>query len=211
MSPGAIIRRMFGPYERQISEAYRRMFIDLDRFTALIQAWRPAPQRILEVGCGEGAMTERLSRAYPEAEIVAIDITPRLGRLYRGSSARVRFIECTVQEIAAAQPGAFDLVLLSDVLHHVPIPQRQGLLDAVRQTLAANGGFIFKDWERTTSLIHWACYASDRWLTGDKVSYMTRPEMLERLHQVFAESAIIAEKRCAPHVNNLAFLVQARL
>ena len=208
MSPGAVIRRMFGPYETQISEAYRRIFIDLDYFIKVILAWNPSPRRILEVGCGEGAMTERLSRAYPQAEIIAIDITPRLGRLYHGSFAQVQFMQCTAQEIAVAQPGAFDLVVLSDVLHHVPEPERRGLLQAVKDSLAINGNLVFKDWERTASLIHWATYASDRWLTGDRVSSMTRQEMLDRLHEVFWPDAIMDERRCEPRVNNLAFLVQ---
>jgi len=32
MRPGPLIRRLFGPYEREITEAYRRLFIDLDEF-----------------------------------------------------------------------------------------------------------------------------------------------------------------------------------
>ena len=42
------------------------------------------PRRILEVGCGEGAVSERLAALYPNAEITAIDITPNVGRLYAG-------------------------------------------------------------------------------------------------------------------------------
>jgi trans-aconitate methyltransferase len=62
---------MFGPYERQISEAYRSIYIDIDAFVELMRQWKPNASRILEVGCGEGAVTQRLNAAYPNAKITA--------------------------------------------------------------------------------------------------------------------------------------------
>jgi 2-polyprenyl-3-methyl-5-hydroxy-6-metoxy-1,4-benzoquinol methylase len=208
MKPGPFIRKMFGPYERQISEAYRSIYIDIDAFVELMLQWKPRAKRILEVGCGEGAVTQRLNATYPDAKITAIDITPRVGRLYRGMPDDVRFIRCSVQEIAATEPGQYDLVVLSDVMHHVPLEFRQGLLDAVRTVLAPKGTFVFKDWRRNYTPIHWLCYASDRWLTGDRISYMTRNEMRERLAHAFGADALVAEARVAPWWNNIAILVR---
>lgn len=207
MAIGPLIRGMFGPYERRISEAYRSIYLDIDAFMDLVRRWKPKASRILEVGCGEGAVTDRLSTAYPEANITAIDITSRLGRLYRGSLDRVRFIRCAVQEIAATESRQYDLVVLSDVLHHVPVEHRQQLLDAVQKTLASDGSLIFKDWQRNRAPIHWLCYASDRWLTGDHISYMSRDEMRDRLACSFGEAALVAESRVGPWWNNLATLV----
>ena len=208
MPIGPVVRRMFGPYERQIAEAYRSIYIDIDSYISTLLEWKPTALRILEVGCGEGAVTERLVKAYPAAQITAIDITPRLGRLFQGPAERVTFIECAVQEIAARDPAGFDLVLLSDVMHHVPEAFRQDLLDAARAALAPGGAFVFKDWERTNAPIHWMCHASDRWLTGDKVAFMNRAEMRERLAKSFGESSLVAEARLAPWRNNLATLVR---
>ena len=208
MPIGPVIRRMFGPYERQISEAYRSIYIDIDAFVDKMREWKPSASDILEVGCGEGAVTERLSRAYPDADITAIDITPRLGRLYEGRREKVRFIECPVQDIAAREPGRFDLVVLGDVMHHVPADLRQGVLEAVRATMAPGATFVFKDWERTATPIHWMCHASDRWLTGDRVCFMKREEMRRRLASSFGEAALAAEARLAPWRNNLATLVR---
>jgi 2-polyprenyl-3-methyl-5-hydroxy-6-metoxy-1,4-benzoquinol methylase len=208
MSIGPFIRRMFGPYERQLGEIYRSLYIDIDAFVEMMVQWIPNASRILEVGCGEGAVTERLAAAYPDANITAIDITPRLGRLYKGSIDRVKFIRCTVEEIAATESGRYDLAVLSDVLHHVPVELRQALLDAIRTALAPRGALVFKDWERNFSPIHWLSYAADRWLTGDRISYMSRIEMRERLVLTFGEAALVAEARVRPRWNNFATLVR---
>lgn len=208
MSLGPLVRSMFGPYERQISEAYRGIYFDLDSFVCCAKQWRPTAGRLLEVGCGEGAVTERLKSAYPQAEITAIDISPRLGRLYQGPRDAVRFIQCNVQDIAAAEAGRYDLVVLCDVLHHVPLHLRRNLLDAIRMTLAPGGALAIKEWERNATPIHWLCYASDRWLTEDRISYMTRGELRETLTASFGAAAIVDEARFAPWSNNLATLVQ---
>jgi 2-polyprenyl-6-hydroxyphenyl methylase/3-demethylubiquinone-9 3-methyltransferase len=207
MGIGPVIRGMLGRYERPVSEAYRGAFFSIDAMIDHMRRWRPTAQRILEVGCGEGAMTERLRDAYPDAEITAIDITPRVGRMYAGSKDRVRFLQCDVQSIAASQPGHFDLVVLVDVLHHVPIALRDGLLDAIRQTLAPGGAFMFKEWERTNTLIHRICYATDRWITGDRISYLTRDEMRQSLARSFGTGALADECRSKPWHNNLITLV----
>ncbi len=208
MSVGPFVRRLFGPHERRISEAYRSIYIDIDALVELMRRWKPDATRILEVGCGEGAVTERLASAYPNARITAIDITARIGRLYHGPLDHVEFIRCDVQRIAAGEPAGYDLVILSDVLHHVPDELRQGLIDSIQATLAPGGSFVFKDWERAYTPIHWLCYASDRWLTGDRISYMSRAEMRARLESSFGSPALIAEARVSPWRNNLAMLIR---
>ena len=208
MKIGPLIRRMFGRNERRVSEAYRSMYIDMDAFIKLMLDWQPAAANVLEVGCGEGAVTERLTAAYPQAQITAIDITPRVGRLYRGSAGRVRFIQCDAAKLAAAESARFDLIVLSDVLHHVPREWRSGLLASVKALLAPDGVLVFKDWERNHSPIHWLCHASDRWLTGDRISYMTRSEMRGHLSLAFGDDAIVAEGRIGPWWNNIATLVK---
>jgi 2-polyprenyl-3-methyl-5-hydroxy-6-metoxy-1,4-benzoquinol methylase len=207
MRPGPLIRRSFGRYERAITEAYRGIFTKLDDFVDLVVGWVPQAPRILEVGCGEGAITERLVKAYPEATITAIDITPNIGRLYRGDPVRVTFLQAPVDEIAGKEPGSYDLVVLCDVLHHVRITERRALLSAIDRAMAPDGNLVFKDWTPSVSPIHWLCKLSDRYLTGDDVHFLTANTVKELLTDAFGVGAVRSEAVVRPWSNNIAYLV----
>ncbi|MBW8784729.1 MAG: class I SAM-dependent methyltransferase [Novosphingobium sp.] len=208
MAIGPLVRRAFGRHERRVSELYRAIFVDLDEWIATIRDWSPNPRRILELGCGEGYSTERLVAAFPDSIIEAIDIAPNIGRLYAGPPERVSFRIAYAEEIAAECPGAYDLIILGDVIHHVPASARQSLLEAVRQMLAPGGTFAFKDWERTASPIYFAGYAADRWLTGDRIAYLTRGEARDMLGTIFGQASLVAERSIRPWSNNYAICVR---
>lgn len=206
MGIGAAVRKAFGPYEHQISDAYREIYMSLNDYADKLRHWAPHATRILEVGGGEGAVTEILAQRYPDAQILSIDIMPQVGRLYRGRSEGVEFREATVQQIAAEQPQQFDLVILSDVVHHIPKDQRQEVLNAVSRCVAPNGHFVLKDWARKPTPIHWLCYASDRWLTGDKIAYLTPPEMKQLAADAAPTLQAEGEYSIGPWSNNFALV-----
>jgi|ERR1700677_1375415 2-polyprenyl-3-methyl-5-hydroxy-6-metoxy-1,4-benzoquinol methylase len=208
LSPGARVRRLFGPYEHTVAETYRRIFVNLDEFAARTHAWVPRAAKILEVGCGEGAMTERLVRAYPDAFVTAIDITPKVGRLFRGPASSVTFRQETVEELARREPAGFDLVVLADVIHHVPAAARHSLIEAIRQAMAPNGSLVFKDWIVSSSPIHLLSLMSDRYLTGDDVAYPTMAVLDAMLAGVFGPGKIRQTNTVPPWRNNVMLLVQ---
>ena len=185
MRIGPLIRRSFGPLERPVTELYRRAFIDLDEFARITAAWVPDPRQILEIGCGEGALTERLVRAFPAAAIRAIDITPAVGRLFRGDPMRVTFRQEEAGDLARSEQSSFDLIVMCDVLHHVPPPARRDLLSAAQRLLSPQGAFVFKDWSPSATPIHWICDAADRYITGDEVRHHTVDEARALLNDIF--------------------------
>ena len=81
-----------------------------------------APTAVLEVGCGEGEVLERMIGTFPAARVAGIDLhDERLLAEWaeRGLPARVGDINA----IDAAD-GEYDLVLAIEVLEHVPEPER---------------------------------------------------------------------------------------
>lgn len=199
---------MFGKHEPLIAELWRAMFLDLDDWTAKVRSWHPNPRRVLEVGCGEGYSTSRLAKAFPNAEIVAIDIMPQVGRLYDGPEGRVNFRMQTAEALAAAEPGSFDLVIMCDVIHHIPDDIRSSVLGAVKSLLAPQGRFAVKDWARSVSPIHLLCFSSDRFLTGDRVNFLKPTEAKGLLAGVFGDNSVRDSGWVRPWRNNYAFLIQ---
>lgn len=208
MPLGARVRALFGPWEPLVSDLWRSMFVDVAAWTGVIREWQPEPKRILEVGCGEGYSTAQLASSFPGVTIDAIDIAENIGRLYDGPEDAARFRIAYAEDLACEAPGSFDLIVLSDVLHHVPKAGRRSLLSAVRNLLATDGVLAFKDWHREiTSPVHWAVHGSDRWLTGDRVHYLQRQEARMLVQEIFGQDAIKRETWIRPWRNNYAFCI----
>jgi len=207
MAIGPLVRKWLGPLERPVSDLYRGVFFNLDQFVSAVCRWTPAT-KILEVGCGEGAVLERLSRAYPEAQLTGIDITPRVGRQFHGDRRRVTFHQETIEAFSAAHAGQFDLALLCDVVHHVSWDFHETFLHQVRKVLKPGGCLVLKDWEIRRNLIHPFCHLSDRYLTGDRTRYGTEHSFRELIQRVFGPSSIERLQRFSPWPNNMAFLIR---
>lgn len=208
MALGSLVRKSFGRHEHRVAALYRGAFMDLRDYAAKIGDWAPKARRILEVGCGEGAVTEILADAYPDAHILAIDIAPSAGRLYRGRREGVEFRQAPISDIAAEQPASFDLITLSDVMHHIPSGLRPEILDAIRRCLVPGGRFVFKDWARTPTPIHWLCHAGDRWLTGDRVAYLTPQEAMTLVTLSVPDFTPTAQGHIGPWRNNYSLIFQ---
>lgn len=206
MPLGSAIRAMFGPHERKVADLYRALFMDLNDLADKIRNWAPDARRILEVGCGEGAVTEKLATVFPNATILAIDITPRAGRLYQGRRGGVEFLTTTVQEIARSSPGHFDLIIMSDVIHHIPLNLRGEIIDAIDRTMAPGARFIIKDWQRSVSPIHWLCHASDKWLTGDHVIHVDPADLQRLVSERVPSLAAVDQDHIRPWRNNYAMV-----
>jgi cyclopropane fatty-acyl-phospholipid synthase-like methyltransferase len=201
MSLGTRVRGLFGRYEATIAEAYRSIFVDLDGLVETIGLERE-PRHILEVGCGEGAVTSRLARAFPRAEILGIDVTSRVGRLFDGDRRRVSFEEKSIDQVALERPAGFDLVVVADVIHHVPPDQRPHFLSAARTAMTPDGVFVLKDWIRSNYPIHALCWASDRFVTGDVVHFCTATELRALVSMSLGERGTLREATLPPWSNN---------
>lgn len=88
-----------------------------ERFMPLF-ALEDRPLRILEIGCGPGALAEALHRWYPAAEIIGLDRDRDFLRFAREHVPGVEFLEGD----AAALPfpeGSFDVVISNTVQEHI--------------------------------------------------------------------------------------------
>ncbi len=102
----------------------------------------------------------------------------------------------------------FDLVLLVDVLHHVPLALRDAVLGELRSLTMPGGAYALKDWVKSRSLSHAAVWGSDRLLTGDRVSYFDPGELESLMPRRFPEDRLVLAARVPPRRNNLLLVYE---
>ncbi|HEY1716650.1 MAG TPA: class I SAM-dependent methyltransferase [Solirubrobacteraceae bacterium] len=110
-STNPVVRRLMAGFERSLDEL----------FTIA------APDTILDVGCGEGVLTEQWadrSRPSPPTRIVGIDLEdPKLAAEWAGRARpNLTFAAMEVEHLQFAD-GEFELVAATEVLEHVTDPE----------------------------------------------------------------------------------------
>ena len=97
---------------------------------------RPEPREIVDLGCGTGEGTVLLAEAFPQARVRGFDPSGASIEVAaaRWTSERVSFASGEPRELPPVQ-----LVHLSGVLHHVPLPERDALLRGAAALLDRDG------------------------------------------------------------------------
>ena len=102
----------------------------------------PTP-RVLDLGCGTGALAERLLDAIPGCRLTGLDLSPRMVEV-----ARVRLHDRAGVLLGDAErlpfhDGAFDVVVCNDSFHHYPDPERAAF--QAWRVLVAGGVLVLGD------------------------------------------------------------------
>ena len=112
--------RSRNPMVRGLMEGFHRGVLEL-------LAGVDPVRTVLEVGCGEGHMTARLARRFPEAHVLGTDASPAIIEEARRLHPDLLFSECSIYDVARL--GRWELVVACEVFEHLNDPERA--LDAV--------------------------------------------------------------------------------
>jgi SAM-dependent methyltransferase len=139
---------------RGIAAVNRPMFLH-----ELASSWLPAvpdldrrlrsapPARVLDLGCGLGASSVALARAYPRAQVLGVDLDEasvaeaRAQAAEEGVADRVTFVVGDAAQVAAE--GPFELVTVFEALHDMGDPV--AALRAACALLAPGGSVLVAD------------------------------------------------------------------
>jgi SAM-dependent methyltransferase len=121
----------------------------------------PGAGRVLDVGCGAGALGEALKATRPDVTVVGLEAFPEAAERAR---QRLDDVICLDLDGLAALPagaGTFDAMIFGDVLEHLRDPE--AVLRALLPSLATNGLCIFS----VPNVRHWTVLypllVNDRW------------------------------------------------
>jgi ubiquinone/menaquinone biosynthesis C-methylase UbiE len=130
-------------------------------------------ERILDVGCGSGALCRLLAqRARPEGHVTGLDVSPDMiaaARHHAGEQGLAGAITFDVG-LAEALPyagGSFDVALAARLMLHVAWPE--AVLPEMMRVVRSGGHIVLMDWdwetvvvdhpdrELTRRVLHWRC------------------------------------------------------
>lgn len=187
MSLGQLARRLLGRHFRSLGRWYRAVFVDLDALVSSLPEM-PAGSRVLDIGGGDGEVLARLLGRFPGVTATLIDLAPAIGgSLDARQAERVTVLPATsIAAYRALQAAPSEFILVSDVLHHVPPPERARFFAELRELVGRRATtLVVKDVEPG----HWRArlgYLADVYVSGDRnVRLIGRAEMTELVRSSF--------------------------
>jgi trans-aconitate 2-methyltransferase len=96
--------------------------------------------RLLEIGCGIGTVTELLCETLSEGQVVANDLSEKSIEIAKKNLSRFHNVTCFAGDfLESTVKGTFDVVLLPDVIEHIPIDQHAELFKRIASVLKPEG------------------------------------------------------------------------
>jgi 2-polyprenyl-3-methyl-5-hydroxy-6-metoxy-1,4-benzoquinol methylase len=188
LTPGQIARKVLGRHFEPVGNAYRRIFVDLNKIAEALDNLIPKGSRILDVGGGDGALIDRLLDRRPDLIVTMCDLAPEIGSfLSNANRAKVRLLPATDFTDVG---GKYDFVTLSDVVHHVPLDLRASFFALLAQHCSRWGcrNLVVKDIEPGTlraTLAKWM----DWYVTGDRhVMPFSRSQLAKLVGRYFPQA-----------------------
>lgn len=119
----------------------------------VIEAIQGVPLRILDLGCGTGSTTVLLKQAFPNAEVIGLDLSPFMLAIadHKAKQANldIQWRHGKAEDTKFAD-ASFDLVTASLLFHETPTPISKLILQECFRLLKSGGEVIILDGSQKT-------------------------------------------------------------
>ena len=113
-----------------------------------IESIQNQPQTILDLGCGTGSSTIVLKQAFPNAEVIGLDISPYMLVMAQHKAKKANLAIDWQQGLAEAGNFAdelFDLISIAFLFHETPVDISQAILQECQRLLKPGGQMVIVD------------------------------------------------------------------
>lgn len=118
-----------------------------------IKAIQGSPRKILDLGCGTGSTTILLKQAFPNAEVIGLDLSPYMLVMaeYKAkkSALDIKWVHGLAEGTDFSE-AEFDLVTASLLFHETPTHITQAILQECFRLLSPSGQIIILDGHQKT-------------------------------------------------------------
>ena len=147
-----------GEYDQELQALLQLVWRDgflspggADEIRRLLEGVDLRGRRVLDIGCGLGAIDVLLVREHGAGSVMGIDLEPELVRLARERAAAAglsKRIDAQVVEVGPLSfpDGGFDVVFSKDSL--VQIPDKRAIFAEAARVLRPGGLLVMSDWLR---------------------------------------------------------------
>ena len=119
----------------------------------LIDAVRVKPRRIIDLGCGTGSTTLMLKQAFPEAEVVGLDLSPYMlvvaDMKAQKAGLKIQWLHSKAESVPFPD-ASFDLVASSLLFHETPPAVSRAILRESFRLLKVGGQVAILDGNQKT-------------------------------------------------------------
>jgi ubiquinone/menaquinone biosynthesis C-methylase UbiE len=127
---------------------------DRARRALLDQAGVQTGHRVLDIGCGTGALVIQIKRLHPGANVVGLDPDPKACAIARRKAERKAVsiqLDHGFSDELPYPDASFDRVFSSFMLHHLQTAEKEKTLREVRRVLKPSGSLHLLDFGRSES------------------------------------------------------------
>lgn len=114
--------------------------------------WPVITGRILDYGCGIGLLANLLKTYLPQAQVNGYDPSPasvqRVPQYLRG--------EGTFTSDLRSVGSSYDLIVVANVMHHIPPTEREDTISGLQGRLAKNGRIVVFEHNPLNPMTRWA-------------------------------------------------------
>lgn len=110
---------------------------------------------VLDFGCGLGNTTLMLQETFKDAHVVGADISEVSIKQARLLNPSIKYGCLTDETFMATCAGAFDLIYVANVFHHVPPAERASVMITLKNMLSPQGKIFFFEHNPYNPITKW--------------------------------------------------------